>query len=82
VRFGFAAGKGHPALESLPLGRLTEHQLVESSRTLLLLPIVLRGEALGLGAFAITNQLAETDLLETVRELFATVLKVTQTRHG
>ena len=82
VRFGFAPGKGHPDLEALPLGRLTEHPLVEGSRTLFLLPIVLRGEALGIAAFSVTTQLAQSDLLEDLRELFATVLKVTQKRHG
>ena len=82
VRFGFAPGKGHPASEALPLTRLIAHPLVESSRTLFLLPITLAGEILGVAAFSGTNQLARSDILEDLRELFSTVLKVERLRHA
>lgn len=82
VRFGFAPSKGHPDLEVLPLARLTEHPLVRASRTLFLLPITHGSEPLGVAAFSVTTQLARSDLLEDLRELFSTVLKVSQTRHG
>jgi hypothetical protein len=82
VRFGFGPGKGHPEGEALPLIRLTEHPLVETSRTLFLLPLVLGGEPLGVAAFSVTTQLARSDLLEDLRELFSIVLKVMQTRYG
>ena len=82
VRFGFAPGKGHPDGETLPLTRLLDHPLVHSSRTLFLLPITLGGEVLGVAAFSVTTQLARSDLLEDLRELFATVLKVAQFHHA
>jgi hypothetical protein len=82
VRFGFAPGKGHPDSETLPLTRLLDHPLVHSSRTLFLLPITHSGEALGVAAFSVTTQLARSELLEDLRELFSTVLKVAQFRHG
>jgi hypothetical protein len=82
VRFGFAPGKGHPDLETLPLRRILDHPLVQSSRTLFLLPVTLGGERLGAAVFSVTTQLARTELLEDLRELFATVLKVAQFRHG
>ena len=82
VCFGFAPGKGHPDIENLPLARLIDHPLVQSSRTLFLLPITHTGEALGVAAFSVTSQLARSDLLEDLRELFSTVLKVSQKRHG
>ena len=82
VCFGFGPGKGHPSPEALPLTRLIEHPLVEASRTLFLLPVALRSEALGIAVFSVTTQLAQSDLLEALRELFATVLKVAQTRHA
>lgn len=82
VRFGFAPGKGHPEPEALPLTRLVDHPWVQTSRTLFLLPITLGGEALGVAAFSVTTQLARSDLLEDLRELFSTVLKVSQARHG
>jgi hypothetical protein len=82
VRFGFAPGKGHPDAESLPLTLLLDHPHVQSSRTLFLLPITLGSEVLGVAAFSVTTQLARSDLLEDLRELFATVLKVAQFRHG
>jgi DNA-binding LacI/PurR family transcriptional regulator len=82
VRFGFAPGKGHPDAETLPLSRLLDHPLVQGSRTLFLLPITLSGEALGVAAFSVTTQLARSELLEDLRELLATVLKVAQFRHG
>ncbi|HXK20905.1 MAG TPA: substrate-binding domain-containing protein [Polyangiaceae bacterium] len=82
VRFGYAPGQGHPDAEAIPLSRLTEHPLVEGSRTLFLLPIALRGEALGIAAFSVVSQLAQSDLLEDLRDLLATVLKVSQTRHA
>ena len=82
VCFGFAPGKGHPDTETLPLARLLDHPLVQSSRTLFLLPITLTGEALGVAAFSVTTQLARSDLLEDLRELFSTVLKVSQKRHA
>jgi len=82
VCFGFAPGKGHPDAENLPLTRLVDHPLVQSSRTLFLLPITLTGEALGVAAFSVTTQLARSDLLEDLRELLSTVLKVSQKRHG
>jgi hypothetical protein len=66
----------------LPLARLTEHPLVRASRTLFLLPITHGSEPLGVAAFSVTTQLARSDLLEDLRELFSTVLKVSQTRHG
>jgi len=82
VRFGFGPGKGQPEAEALPLSRLVEHPLVEGSRALFLLPVVLGGEALGIAAFSVTTQLAQSDLLEDLRELLATVLKVSQSRHA
>jgi len=82
VRFGFAPGQGHPDPDALPLSRLTEHPLVEGGRTLFLLPVALRGEPLGIAVFSVTTQLASSDLLQDMRELLATVLKVTQKRHG
>jgi DNA-binding LacI/PurR family transcriptional regulator len=82
VRFGFAPGKGHPDAETLPLTRLLDHPLVQSSRTLFLLPITLGGEALGVAAFSVTTQLARCELLEDLRELLSTVLKVAQFHHA
>ena len=55
---------------------------IQSSRTLFLLPITLSDEALGVAAFSVTAQLARSELLEDLRELLATVLKVAQFRHG
>jgi DNA-binding LacI/PurR family transcriptional regulator len=80
--FGFAPGKQHPAPEALPLSRLMDHPLIQGSRTLFLLPVTLGSEALGIAAFSVTTQLAKADLLEDLRELFSTVLKVAQARHG
>jgi DNA-binding LacI/PurR family transcriptional regulator len=82
VRFGFAPSKGHPDAETLPLTLLLDHPHVQSSRTLFLLPITLGSEVLGVAAFSVTTQLARSELLEDLRELFATVLKVAQFRHG
>jgi DNA-binding LacI/PurR family transcriptional regulator len=82
VCYGFAPGKGHPEPEALPLGRIPEHPLVETGRTLFLLPIVLGSEPLGVAAFSVTTQLAKSELLEDLRELFSIVLKVTQTGHA
>jgi DNA-binding LacI/PurR family transcriptional regulator len=82
VCFGFAPGKQHPTPEALPLSRLMDHPLVQGSRTLFLLPVTLGSEALGVAAFSVTTQLAKSDLLEDLRELFSTVLKVAQARHG
>lgn len=82
VCFGFAAGKQHPPSEALPLSRLIDHPLVQGSRTLFLLPVTLGSEALGVAAFSVTTHLAKADLLEDLRELFSTVLKVAQFRHG
>jgi DNA-binding LacI/PurR family transcriptional regulator len=82
VRFGFGPGKGHPEPEALPLTRLAEHPLVEASRTLFLLPLVLGDEPLGVAAFSVTAQLAKSELLEDLRELLSIVLKVTQTTHA
>ncbi len=82
VRFGFGPGKGHPEQEALPLTRLPEHPLVEASRTLFLLPLVLGEEPLGVAAFSVTSQLAKSELLEDLRELLSIVLKVMQTTHA
>jgi DNA-binding LacI/PurR family transcriptional regulator len=82
VRCGFGPGKGHPEQEALPLGRLSEHPLVEASRTLFLLPLVLGSEPLGVAAFSVTAQLAKSELLEDLRELLSIVLKVMQSRHA
>lgn len=82
VCLGFAPGKQHPTPEALPLSRLMDHPLVQGSRTLFLLPVTLGSEALGVAAFSVTTQLAKADLLEDLRELFSTVLKVAQARHG
>ncbi len=82
VCFGFAPGKGHPDPEAIPLSRLVDHPLVQGSRTLFLLPITLGAEQLGVAAFSVTTQLGRSDLLEDLRELLSTVLKVTQVRHG
>lgn len=82
VCFGFAPGKGHPDAETLPLARLIDHPHVQNSRTLFLLPITLTSEVLGVAAFSVTTLLARSDLLEDLRELFSTVLKVSQKRHG
>jgi len=46
------------------------------------LPITLGPEQLGIAVFSVTTQLARSDLLEDLRELFSTVLKVTQARHA
>lgn len=81
VCLGFAAGKGHPDLQVLPLARLVDHPLVEQGRTLFLLPIALGSEPLGVAAFSVTMQLARGELLEDLRELLAPVLKVIQRRH-
>ncbi len=82
VCFGFAPGKGHPDPEALPLSRVVDHPLVRGGRTLFLLPITLGAEQLGVAAFSVTTQLARSDLLEDLRELIATVLKVTQVRQA
>jgi hypothetical protein len=82
VLFGFAPGKGHPESEALPLSRLPEHPLVESNRTLFMLPLALGDERLGVAAFSVNTQMASSDLLEDLRELLATVLKVSQARHA
>jgi hypothetical protein len=79
---GFAPGKGHPDPEALPLTRVADHPLVDSSRTLFLLPLALGSEQLGVAVFSVTTQLARSDLLEDMRELLCTVLKVNQARHG
>ena len=81
ICFGFGPGKQHPDPTALPLSRLIDHPLVQASRTLFLLPITLGSEALGVAAFS-TATLGKSDLLEDLRELFSTVLKVSQTRHG
>jgi hypothetical protein len=82
VCYGFGPGKSHPEPEALPLTRLLEHPLVQASRTLFLLPITLGAEQLGVAAVSVTVQMVRSDLLEDLRELFATVLKVKQTRHA
>lgn len=76
LRFGFAPGKGHPEPETLPLTKLSEHPMLEQCRTLFLLPITLASEPLGVAALSVTSQLARSELLEDLRELFAIVLKV------
>jgi DNA-binding LacI/PurR family transcriptional regulator len=81
VCLGFAAGKGHPEAEAVPLTRLVDHPLVEQGRTLFLLPIALGTEPLGVAAFSVTMQLARGELLEDLRELLAPVLKVIQRHH-
>jgi hypothetical protein len=82
VCYGFAPGKLHPDPEALPLARLLEHPLVQASRTLFLLPVTLGAEQLGVAVVSVTMQMVRSDLLEDLRELFATVLKVEQTRHA
>jgi hypothetical protein len=82
VMFGFAPGKGHPESEALPLSRLPEHSLVEGGRTLFVLPLALGSEPLGIAVFSVTTQLAQSELLEDLRELLSTVLKVNQARHA
>jgi DNA-binding LacI/PurR family transcriptional regulator len=82
VCFGFGPGKQHPDPMSLPLSELVDHSLVQSSRTLFLLPITFGSEALGVAVFSTTTLLAKSDLLEDLRELFSPVLKVAQARHG
>jgi sigma-B regulation protein RsbU (phosphoserine phosphatase) len=82
VGFGFGLGKGHPDPETVRLSRLVEHPWVQDSRTLFLLPITLGAEPLGAAVFSVTTQFARSDLLEDLRELFSTVLKVQQARHG
>jgi DNA-binding LacI/PurR family transcriptional regulator len=82
VCLGFAPGKGHPEAEGIELSRLMEHPLVEQGRTLFLLPIALGTEPLGVAAFSVTLQLAQSELLEDLRELLAPVLKVIQRRHA
>ena len=82
VCLGFAPGKGHPEPEAVPLARLVDHPLVEQGRTLFLLPIALGTEPLGVAAFSVTLQLAQSELLEDLRELLAPVLKVIQRRHA
>jgi hypothetical protein len=82
IWFGFGSSKQQLDQETLPLSRLARHPLLAASRTLFLLPIALGAEPLGVAAFSVTTQLAKSELLEDLRELLATVLKVTQTRHG
>lgn len=82
VCLGFGPGKPHPAPESLLLSKLAEHPLVQGSRTVFVLPITLGGAALGVAAFSVTAQLVKADLLEDLRELLSTVLKVAEARHG
>jgi len=82
VCVGFAPGKQPPGPESLPLSKLMDHPLVQPSRTLFLLPITLGSSALGVAAFSVTTQLEKPDLLEDLRELLSTVLKVAEARHG
>lgn len=55
---------------------------METSRTLFLLPLVLGNEPLGVAVFSVTTQLAKSELLEDLRELFSIVLKVMQPSHG
>lgn len=82
VCYGFGPGKQHPDSTALPLSQLIDHALVQNSRTVFLLPITFGSEALGVAAFSTTTQLLRSDLLEDLRELFSTVLKVVQARHG
>jgi DNA-binding LacI/PurR family transcriptional regulator len=82
VCYGFGPGQQHPDPSSLPLSSVIDHPLVQNSRTVFLLPITFGSDALGVAAFSTTTQLARSDLLEDLRELFSTVLKVAQTRHG
>jgi hypothetical protein len=63
------------------MARLMEHPLVEQGRTLFLLPIALGTEPLGVAAFSVTLQLAQSELLEDLRELLAPVLKEILRRH-
>ncbi len=80
VRFGFAPGKGHPEPQALPLSRLPEHPLVESTRTLFLLPLALGSEQLGVAAFSVTTQLAKSELLEDLRQPATPCLSSTNRR--
>ncbi len=80
--FGFAPGKGHPEPEALPLARLSEHEMLAQHRTLFMLPIALGTQPLGVAAISVTSQLARSELLEDLRELFGVVLKVARERHG
>jgi len=80
--YGFAPGKGHPEPEALPLSRLSEHEMLAQNRTLFMLPIALGTQPLGVAAISVTSQLARSELLEDLRDLFAVVLKVAQGRHG
>lgn len=82
VCLGFAQDKGHPEQQVLPLLRLSEHSLVESARTLFLMPIALGTEPLGVAAVSVTGQQTTSELFEDLRVLLATVLKVMQLRHG
>jgi hypothetical protein len=82
IRYGFAPSKQHPDSETLPLSQLVDHPLIENSRTLFLLPLTLGAEPLGVAAFSVTTLLAKADLLEDLRELLSTVLKVMQARHA
>jgi len=49
---------------------------------LFLLPLALGAEPLGIADFSVEILLAKADLLEGLRELLSTVLKVTQARHA
>jgi DNA-binding LacI/PurR family transcriptional regulator len=80
--YGFAPGQGHPEPEAMALARLSEHPLLEQSRTLFMLPIALGTQPLGVAAISVTSLLVRSELLEDLRELFAIVLKVAQERHG
>jgi len=82
VCYGFAPGQGHPEPEALALASLADHELLQKNRTLFMLPIALGSQPLGVAAISVTAQLASSDLIEDLRELFAVVLKVAQGRHG
>jgi DNA-binding LacI/PurR family transcriptional regulator len=80
--YGFAPGHGHPEPEALSLAKLSEHEMLAPNRTLFMLPIALGTQPLGVAAISVTAQLARSELLEDLRELFGVVLKVAQGRHA
>ncbi len=82
TRFGFGPGGRTLEPKSLDLRTLQAHALLEHSKALFLLPITRADEQLGIMMLSANSLLAGGDgtLLEELRELFATVLKVARER--
>ena len=81
MHFGFGPGRRDVEHRRIELSTLQNHPLLEHSRTLFLMPITMQSERLGVALISMSSVRGE--LLEDLRELFATVLKVAQQReHG